>query len=151
MAVRQVKPRVWGFCYLFHLWKLNHRLNAALDKLQQLTGRPKLEIRSSCLSTACLSYWNLLSPALLLATKFLLLNTTFYKVCSSVCSGFVFLNDYKELFFMLGSQERNYLLYAGSDILKKRYPFSNSRPLLKCIIVCFVWYINTNCVWVFSM
>lgn len=33
MAVRQVKPRVWVLNYLFHLWKLNHRLNAALDKL----------------------------------------------------------------------------------------------------------------------
>lgn len=33
VAVRQVKSRVWVLKYLFLLWKLNHRLNVALDKL----------------------------------------------------------------------------------------------------------------------
>lgn len=51
----------------------------------------------------------------LLATRFVLVNITSYEICSSVC---LFLHDYKELYFMFGSQ-RNCLLYAGPDISKE--------------------------------
>lgn len=52
----------------------------------------------------------------LLAPKFVLVNITCYKICSSVC---LFLNDYEGLYFMLGSQERNCLFYAGPNISKE--------------------------------